>query len=141
MNSTFVVTYVCFYVVKSCPVLVAPTRGMKASNDTSCDSTVEFSCDDCYELMGKSQLTCMPNQTWSGKEPNCNGQWLVVIYLHVERQDQNRHPRWLAITVWLRAFPSYSVCRHRSGTTCIVGAQVLVFRSHVSNGHRASWGR
>ena len=56
---------------------------MKDSNDIFCDSTVEFSCDACYELMGNSQLTCLPNQTWSGKEPNCNGQWLVV-YLHVE---------------------------------------------------------
>ena len=74
MNSTFVVTYVCFYIVKSCPVLVAPTNGMKDSNDTSCDSTVEFSCDACYELMANSQLTCLTNQTWSGKEPNCNGQ-------------------------------------------------------------------
>ena len=83
MISTFVVTYVCFYVVNSCPVLVAPTNGMKDSNDISCDSTVEFSCDACYVLMGNSQLTCLPNQTWSGKEPNCNGQWLVV-YLHVE---------------------------------------------------------
>ena len=81
MNCTFVV---CFYVVKSCPVLVAPTNGMKDSNDTSCNSTVEFSCDACYELMGNSQLTCLPNQTWSGTEPNCNGQWLVVVYLHVE---------------------------------------------------------
>ena len=71
MNSTFVV---CFYVVKSCPVLVAPTNGMKDSNDTYCGSTVEFNCDACYELMGNSPLTCLPNQTWSGKEPNCSGQ-------------------------------------------------------------------
>ena len=67
MNSTFVV---CFYVVKSCPVLVAPTNGIKDSNDTYCGSTVEFNCDACYELMGNSQLTCLPNQTWSGEEPN-----------------------------------------------------------------------
>ena len=47
---------------------------MKDSNDTYCGSTVEFNCDACYELMGNSQLTCLPNQTWSGEEPNCNGQ-------------------------------------------------------------------
>ena len=55
---------------------------MKDSNDTYCGSTVEFNCDACYELMGNSQLTCLPNQTWSGEEPNqifsgeepnCNG--------------------------------------------------------------------
>ena len=43
---------------------------MKNSNDTYCGSTVEFNCDACYELMGNSQLTCLPNQTWSGEEPN-----------------------------------------------------------------------
>ena len=74
MISRFVVTYVCFYIVKSCPLLVAPTNGMKDSNDISCGSTVEFSCYACYELMGNSQLTCLPSQTWSGKEPNCTGQ-------------------------------------------------------------------
>ena len=71
MNSTFVV---CFYLVKYCPVLIAPTNGTKDSNDTYCGSTVEFNCDACYELMGNSQLTCLPNQTWSSEEPNCNGQ-------------------------------------------------------------------
>ena len=75
---TFVV---CVYVVKSCPVLVAPTNGMKDSNDISCDSSVEFSCDACYELMGNSQLTCLPNQTWSGTEPNCNGQYKWACFL------------------------------------------------------------
>ena len=74
MNFTFVVTYVCFYLVKYCPVLITPTNGTKDSNDTYCGSTVEFNCDLCYEMMGNSQLTCLPNQTWSGKEPNCSGQ-------------------------------------------------------------------
>ena len=60
--------------VKSCPFLVAPTNGMKNSNDTYCGHTVEFNCDACYELTGNSPLTCLPNQTWSGEEPNCNGQ-------------------------------------------------------------------
>ena len=73
LTSTFVMTFY-FCVVKSCPALVTPTNGMNDSDDTFCNSTVEFSCDACYELMGNSQLTCLPNQTWSGKEPNCNGQ-------------------------------------------------------------------
>ena len=73
LTSTFVMTFY-FCVVKSCQALVAPTNGMKDSDDTFCNSTVEFSCDDCYELMGNSQLTCLPNQTWNGTEPNCNDQ-------------------------------------------------------------------
>ena len=63
---------------------------MKDSNDTYCGSTVEFNCDACYELMGNSQLTCLPNQTWSGEEPNqtwsgeepnCNGQCKLAFVL------------------------------------------------------------
>ena len=79
-NEFHICWYICcfFYVVKSCPVLVAPTNGMKDSNDFSCGSTVEFSCDACYELMGNSQLTCLPNQTWNGTEPNCNGQCKLI---------------------------------------------------------------
>jgi hypothetical protein len=61
--------------VKSCPDLVTPMNGYKDSNDTSCDSVVTFSCDSCYDLVGYSQLTCLPNHTWSSDEPVCsNGQ-------------------------------------------------------------------
>ena len=57
--------------MKFCPALVAPANGSKNSNDTSCGSSVEFSCDECYELEGHRVLTCLVDNTWSSKEPNC----------------------------------------------------------------------
>jgi hypothetical protein len=57
---------------KSCPDLVTPMNGHKDSNSTSCDSVVTFSCDACYELVGDSHLTCLPDNTWSSDEPICS---------------------------------------------------------------------
>ena len=60
-----------FFLVKHCEELGVPSNGHKSSNDTGCDSTVEFSCSECYELIGDSQLTCYPNGSWSSDEPSC----------------------------------------------------------------------
>jgi hypothetical protein len=57
--------------LSSCRDLVAPKNGAKSTNKTSCGSTVGFSCDECYELKGHKQLSCLPNRTWSGEEPIC----------------------------------------------------------------------
>jgi hypothetical protein len=64
--------------VRSCPALVSPSNGRKNSEDTLCNSTVEFICDACYELIGDSRLTCLPNQTWSNSEPSCNGSYTCL---------------------------------------------------------------
>lgn len=62
---------VIYCLVKSCPVLIAPRNGEKNTSDNTCSATVEFSCNECYELEGSHQLSCLPNKTWSGEEPNC----------------------------------------------------------------------
>ena len=68
------------FVVISCPDLVAPQNGTKNTNETDCGTTVEFSCDECYELKGHKQLSCLPNRTWSGEEPNCSCQCLISSF-------------------------------------------------------------
>ena len=57
--------------VKSCPTLKTPINGKKDSNDTMCGAVVGFTCNECYEVQGYNQLSCLPNRTWSGEEPNC----------------------------------------------------------------------
>ena len=59
-------------IVKSCTELVTPSNGQKDSSDTSCGTTVMFSCRECYDLVGYNQLSCLPNQTWSSETPNCS---------------------------------------------------------------------
>ena len=57
-----------------------PDNGEKNSSGTLCGSTVEFSCNECYELEGNRQLSCLPNQTWSGEEPNCICQCILKMF-------------------------------------------------------------
>ena len=59
-------------VVIYCPDLDGPGNGTKNTNETSCGTTAQFSCDRCYELKGYEQLSCLPNGKWSGEEPNCS---------------------------------------------------------------------
>jgi fibulin 1/2 len=56
---------------QSCRNLTIPDNGKKNSSETVCGSTIKFSCNECYELKGDKQLSCLPNQTWSGEEPSC----------------------------------------------------------------------
>ena len=65
-------------VVKSCRYLMAPANGRKSSNDSTCGATVTFDCDECYELEGLGELSCLENETWSGDEPTCTGQFLFL---------------------------------------------------------------
>ena len=66
-------------IVKSCRNLVAPENGQKGSNDSNCGATVTFDCDDeCYELEGQGELSCLDNRTWSGEEPVCSCQYLKI---------------------------------------------------------------
>ena len=67
--------FACLVVI-SCPYLVAPENGRKSTNETICGTAATFSCDECYELKGHSQLSCLPNKTWSGDEPSCTCQCL-----------------------------------------------------------------
>ena len=65
--------------MKSCPNLVAPTDGQKSSNVSTCGSTVTFHCNECFELEGPGERTCLENRTWSGLEPTCTGQFIFLL--------------------------------------------------------------
>ena len=72
--------FACLCIVISCLDLVAPRNGTKNTNETSCGTTAQFSCDQCYELKGYKQLSCLPNRTWSGEEPNCSCECLLPSF-------------------------------------------------------------
>ena len=73
-------------IVKSCRKLVAPANGHMSSNHSTCGATVTFSCDQCYELEGLGELSCLENETWSGEEPTCTGQFVFLLNsLHLLR--------------------------------------------------------
>ena len=65
-------------IVINCPVLHCPMHGSMSTNDSVCNTTVHFGCDDGYFLVGHSNLTCQPNGEWDGNPPSCEG---IVTYL------------------------------------------------------------
>jgi fibulin 1/2 len=56
-----------------CPVLEAPSNGIMDSTNTTCDTVVQFRCNDSYELFGSSTLTCLTNGQWDNSVPKCYG--------------------------------------------------------------------
>ena len=57
--------------MKSCPDLGTPENGRKETNETACGSSVDFNCNECYDLIGHKQLSCLPNGTWNSGIPVC----------------------------------------------------------------------
>ena len=63
-----------------CPVLLTPNNGMQNTTNTASGTAVEFRCNECYELEGQRELSCLPNQSWTGEAPTCKGMAVVVIH-------------------------------------------------------------
>ena len=57
----------------NCPKLQSPTNGWKSNATYFVDTTVNFGCNEGYELAGFSLLKCLPNRKWNGKAPICRG--------------------------------------------------------------------
>ncbi|CAH1255409.1 CSMD3 [Branchiostoma lanceolatum] len=55
-----------------CSPLTAPANGALTSNGTNYyPDEVTFTCDQGYELIGASSVTCQADQTWSDDVPTC----------------------------------------------------------------------
>ena len=37
----------------------------------TCDTTVTYTCDNCYEIQGSPALTCQPSGQWNVATPTC----------------------------------------------------------------------
>lgn len=48
-----------------------PTNGTRNITGTTLFSTVQYSCDDGYILIGSSVRECLGNESWSGIAPEC----------------------------------------------------------------------
>ena len=72
----------CNYVLRaavSCgPAPDAPANGQRNGSGTTVKSTVTYSCNRGYTLVGPSRVTCMVNRQWSGRAPTCNRKLLGI---------------------------------------------------------------
>ena len=46
-------------------------NGMRNSNNTKVGSTIAFSCNRGYRLVGLSSIECRRDGSWSGRIPAC----------------------------------------------------------------------
>ncbi|NXD40190.1 SUSD2 protein, partial [Copsychus sechellarum] len=57
--------------VVSCGWLDHPTNGRKNDTNYLQGSTINFTCNEGYELMGSQEITCQVSGDWSGDTPQC----------------------------------------------------------------------
>lgn len=50
-----------------------PVHGIRLGEQFSVGSVVRFSCEPGYVLRGSLERTCLPNSTWQGLQPECQG--------------------------------------------------------------------
>ncbi|XP_062499002.1 sushi, von Willebrand factor type A, EGF and pentraxin domain-containing protein 1-like [Corticium candelabrum] len=55
-----------------CSRLSAPAQGSVSGSQTSCGSTVTFSCSSGYTLSGSTSRACQTNGAWSGSTSSCH---------------------------------------------------------------------
>ena len=53
--------------------VLPPENGKRVANDFSVGSTVTFSCNQGYELIGDTVSTCQTDRQWSRMVPICKG--------------------------------------------------------------------
>ena len=69
-------------VVISCPDLSNPDNGVvQFSSGTVFQSVAEYSCDDGYQIIGTSSLTCQANAQWSDSPPHCESKPNILYNL------------------------------------------------------------
>ena len=54
-----------------CPLLSAPENGAVMVNGWSVGEMAVFTCNEGYELVGASKLTCQENGMWDNPPPMC----------------------------------------------------------------------
>ena len=57
--------------IVECQDQEAPINGYKADYNLTYGSSIQFGCDNGYDLSVDSSITCQTNGTWSGTVPNC----------------------------------------------------------------------
>ncbi|XP_042878589.1 sushi, von Willebrand factor type A, EGF and pentraxin domain-containing protein 1-like isoform X2 [Penaeus japonicus] len=54
-----------------CPIPIQIRQGSISGSDYTFGSTITYTCDEGYELVGENIRTCQENKEWSGTEPFC----------------------------------------------------------------------
>ena len=69
---------VYLYLVISCGDPGIPAKGTRIGSTFIFDSTVNYTCDDGFKLIGDIRRNCLSSSNWSGDLPTCQSK------LHIE---------------------------------------------------------
>jgi hypothetical protein len=53
-----------------------PAHGSRLGDEFKTKSLLRFSCEMGHQLRGSAERTCLPDGSWSGVQPVCEGEWL-----------------------------------------------------------------
>ena len=74
-------------IVASCGSLSSPNNGsviqpsvVSVLGGVHRPAITSFTCNVGYELSGISERVCLENGSWSGSQPTCKREWLVVFH-------------------------------------------------------------
>ena len=66
------ISFCCF--IASCPEIRPPFHGSCDPCVGSEGDTVEFSCDEGYQLTGAASTVCLNTTQWTNHPPQCTGE-------------------------------------------------------------------
>ena len=61
----------------NCGFLAEPRNGSKVGGKTVFPHSVQFSCDEGFDLAGSALRVCTSNGIWSGQNASCQGMYYI----------------------------------------------------------------
>ena len=61
-----------------CGPLTPPKQGSVVITGTGIDAVATYTCDNGFNIFGKSTRVCLSLGVWSGQEPSCQGTYQCV---------------------------------------------------------------
>ena len=77
--------HICFTVVR-CSALNNPDNGHVTVTSRVVGSTASYQCNRGYTLIGEEERVCLPDGSWSGYAPTCQGQYTMRVSLYLIRE-------------------------------------------------------